>query len=92
MISVQTICKAYTAPMPQAIKNKDLQFAHELAKHTNRWIALKVKEKRIVASGKTLREVQKQIQNTEEKDYVFHLVPSKPLAMHEMSIYLAMAS
>jgi hypothetical protein len=59
---------------------QDLQFAKELAKHTNKWVALKVGERRIIASGKTLRAVQKQIEKQKEKDYAFHLVPSKPLA------------
>ena len=66
------------------MNQKDIQFAKTLAKYTNQWVALKVKERRIVASGKTLREVQEQVEKNQEKDYVFHLVPSKPLAMYEI--------
>ena len=63
------------------INQKDLQFAKELAKHTNKWVALKVREQRIIASGKTLRDVQKQVEKQKAKNYAFHFVERYPLAM-----------
>jgi hypothetical protein len=65
-------------------KEKITQFAKMLGEHPNEWVALKVKEQRIIATGKTLKEVQRQVAEKKEKDYVFHLVPSKPLAMYEI--------
>jgi hypothetical protein len=64
-------------------KQKDMQFAKELGKYADKWVALKVKGQRIVASGKTMQEVQEQVEKNQEKDYVYHLVPSKPLIMYE---------
>ena len=65
-------------------KEKASQFARTLGKYTNQWVALKVNEECIIASGKTLEEVQRKVTEKNEKDYVFHLVPSKPLAMYEI--------
>lgn len=61
--------------------NKDLQFAKTLATYKGKWVAFNLEEHRIIASGRKLQEVQDQVEKNNEKDYVFHLVPSKPLAM-----------
>jgi hypothetical protein len=68
--------------MTQATNNQfhhDLAFAKELAKYTSQWVALK--DERIVASGKTLEDVQKQVRAKNVKGYVFHYVERYPLAM-----------
>jgi hypothetical protein len=57
----------------------DMTFAKELAKYTSQWVALK--DERIVASGKTLQDVQKQVTTKNIKGYVFHYVERYPLAM-----------
>jgi Family of unknown function (DUF5678) len=59
-------------------------FARTLGAHSDQWVALNVEGRRIIASGKTLEEVQRKVTEKNEKDYVFHLVPSKPLAMYEI--------
>jgi hypothetical protein len=54
-------------------------FAKELAKYTSQWVALK--NETILASGKTLKDVQKQVETKNIKGYVFHYVERYPLAM-----------
>ena len=60
-------------------EEKISRFAKVLGEHSNQWVALKIKENRIIASAKTLEEVQRKVTEKNEKDYVFHFVPSKPL-------------
>jgi len=67
--------------MVNTITNKDIQFAKRLTKYAEKWVALQVKEKRIIASGETLREVQAKLDRKKERDYVFHLVEKYPLAL-----------
>ena len=57
----------------------DMAFAKELAKYTSQWVALK--DEQIVAFGKTLKDVQKQVITKNIKGYVFHYVERYPLAM-----------
>ena len=59
--------------------NQDLAFAKELAKYKDKWVALQ--DKRVVASGKSVREVQEKVARMKIKDFAFHYVPSKRLAM-----------
>jgi hypothetical protein len=56
-----------------------MAFAKELAKYTSQWVALK--DERIVASGKTLKEVQKLVETKNIKGYAFHYVERYPLSM-----------
>ena len=65
-------------------KEKASPFAKTIGKYADQWVALNVHEERIIASGRTLEEVQRKVTEKQEKDYVFHLVPSKPLAMYEI--------
>jgi hypothetical protein len=68
--------------MTQATNNQfhhDVVFAKELAKYTSQWVALK--NETILASGKTLKDVQKQVETKNIKGYVFHYVERYPLAM-----------
>ena len=67
------------------ISKKELQFAKELGKHKGKWVAMYFKERRIIASGKTLETVQRQLakKGVKDKDYVFHLVPTKPFIGYE---------
>jgi hypothetical protein len=58
-------------------KAKISPFSWTLAAHSDQWVALNLHEERIIASGKTLEEVQRKVTEKNEKDYVFHLVPSK---------------
>jgi hypothetical protein len=59
--------------------NQDLAFAKELARYTDKWVALK--DKRVVASGNSVREVQKKVARKKIKDFAFHYVPSKRRAV-----------
>ena len=59
--------------------NQDLAFARELAKHKNKWVALQ--DKRVIASGNSVREVQEKVARKKIKNFAFHFVPSKRLAM-----------
>jgi hypothetical protein len=59
--------------------NKDLDFAKELAKYTDQWVALQ--GRRVVAFGNSVREVQEKVARKKIKDFAFHYVPSKRLAM-----------
>ena len=56
-----------------------LAFAKELAKYTDQWVALQ--GKRVVATGKSVREVQEKVSRKKITDFAFHYVPSKRLAM-----------
>jgi hypothetical protein len=61
---------------------KEVEFAKKLYKYKNQWVALKKKE--VVASGKTLDAVYKQVERKQIKGHVFHLVPAHPLAVYEI--------
>jgi hypothetical protein len=61
---------------------KEIEFAKKLAKYQNRWVALRKNE--ILASGKTLEAVYKQVERKKIKGHVFHLVPAHPLAVYEI--------
>ena len=63
------------------LNKRDLRFAKTLAKYADKWVALRTKEKHIVASGNTLREVQERLALTKARDYIFHFVEKYPLAM-----------
>jgi Family of unknown function (DUF5678) len=45
----------------------------------DKWVALQ--DKRVVASGKSVREVQEKVARKKITDFAFHYVPSKRLAM-----------
>ncbi|MDP3735496.1 MAG: DUF5678 domain-containing protein [bacterium] len=57
--------------MAHTVKDKDIQFAKKLAKYAEKWVALEVKEKRIIASGVTLREVQAKLGRKKERGLRF---------------------
>jgi hypothetical protein len=59
--------------------NQELAFAKELAKYKDMGVALQ--DKRVVASGKSVREVQEKVARQKIKDFAFHYVPSKRRAM-----------
>jgi hypothetical protein len=59
--------------------NQDLAFAKELSKYKDQWVALQ--GKRVVAAGKSVREVQEKVARKKITDFAFHYVPSKRLAM-----------
>ena len=59
--------------------NQDFAFAKELAKYKDKWVTLQ--DKRVVASGKSVREVQEKVARKKITDFAFHYVPSKRLAM-----------
>jgi hypothetical protein len=66
--------------LPMITTNKkDLVFAKQLAKYTSQWVALK--NQRIVAFGKSLRDVKEQVENKKIDGYVFHFVEKYPIAM-----------
>lgn len=58
-----------------AIRDKNI------AKYKNQWVALVRGE--VVAARKDLRAVKEKIERKNMKNYFFHLVPSKPLALYE---------
>jgi hypothetical protein len=58
---------------------QDLAFAKQLAKYTSQWVALK--NERIVAFGKTLRDVKEQVEKKKISGYFFHFVEKHPIAM-----------
>jgi hypothetical protein len=59
--------------------NQDLAFAKELAKYKDQWVALK--DKRVIAAGKSVREVLEKVARKKIKDFAFHYVPLKRLAI-----------
>lgn len=59
--------------------NQDLAFARELAKYKDKWVALQ--DKRVIASGNSVREVQEKVARKKITDFAFHYVPSKRLAI-----------
>ena len=48
--------------------NQDLKFAKELAKYKDQWVALQ--GKRVVASGKSVQEVQEKVARKKITDFV----------------------
>ena len=63
------------------ISPKELKFAKELGKYSGQWVALQPKERRVVASGRTLREVKDIVDKKKIRGYAFHFVERHPLAM-----------
>jgi hypothetical protein len=59
-------------------RKKDLGFAKQLAKYTSQWVALK--NQSIIAFGKTLRDVKKQVDSKKIDGHVFHFVEKYPIA------------
>ena len=58
---------------------KEIDFAKKLASYKNQWVALQ--KNNIVAHNKDLEKLYKQVKEKKLKNYVFHLVPDKPLVM-----------
>lgn len=58
----------------------DKKLAKKLWEYRNMWVALSSAGK-VVANGKDLKDVYKEVTKKGITDYVLHLVPSKPLAM-----------
>jgi hypothetical protein len=58
----------------------DKKLAKKLWKYRDTWVALSAAGT-VIANGKDLKEVHRQVNKKGITDYVFHLVPSKPLAM-----------
>lgn len=63
---------AYYLAMKKMGKAKNL--ADELAPFENKWVALV--EDKVIASGKSPKEVKELAEQQGFRDYVFHLVPS----------------
>ena len=60
-------------PQQETIKN--------IRKYGDKWVALS--DKKVIASGDTLLEVKAKVEKKKIKNFVFHLVSTKPLAMYE---------
>ncbi len=61
------------------LTKEDIAFAKALARYRNKWVALQ--DRRVVASGGSVQEVQKKAERKGIKNYAFHFVSSKRLAM-----------
>jgi hypothetical protein len=58
---------------------QDLDFAKQLAKYTSQWVALK--NERIIAFGKTLRDVKEHVKKKKISGYFFHFVEKHPIVL-----------
>ena len=63
------------------ISPKELKSAKELGRYSGQWVVLAVKDRRVLAAGKTLREVKTIVDKKKIRGYAFHFVERYPLAM-----------